>query len=92
MIGERLRRAREAEGLSQEGVAALLGIQREQVARYEALAVLPVPVERLREFCLVYGVSADSMLGLSECANPDCRRTVETEQARSHCANAMHAA
>lgn len=86
MIGERLRRARLAEGLTLTAVADALGIQRQQVERYEG-GRLP-PLDRFREFCLVYGVSADAILGLSECANEDCRRTVETSEARSHCRRA----
>jgi transcriptional regulator with XRE-family HTH domain len=86
-MGERLRRARFAAGLRQRAAARVLGIDRQDLGRYERDLVEP-SLDRLREMCLLYGVSADTLLGLSECANPDCRRTVETSQARKHCVSA----
>lgn len=86
-LGNRLRAARIAAGITQRGIARALGIARSDVSRYERGVHFP-SVHRLREFCLAYGVSADSMLSLKECCNPDCRRTCETDQARNHCRGA----
>ena len=87
-IGERLRRARIAEGLTQEEVARTLGVFRQEVARYERDERLPT-LDRLIDMCVMYGVSSDSILGLAEC--PECRRTRESKEARSHC-RGKHAA
>lgn len=75
MIGERLRRARKAEGLSQRAVADVLGVHREAISRYENMKLLPAAIARFREICLTYGVSLDSMVGLTKC--PWCGRSHE---------------
>lgn len=82
MIPTRLRAARLAAGYAQAQIASILGTRQTTISRYERGAEHP-GIARIREFCLVYGVSADALLGLAEC--PECGRTCEANEARSHC-------
>ncbi len=60
---EILRSLREDCDLTQAQVAAALGTTQQVYARYEK-GVNELPVRHLRALCLLYGVSADYILGL----------------------------
>ena len=62
---EILRELREDSDLTQAQVAAVLGTTQQVYARYEK-GVNELPVRHLRTLCLLYGVSADYILGLPE--------------------------
>ena len=58
-----LRGLREDSDLTQAQVAAVLGTTQQVYARYEK-GINELPVRHLRALCLLYGVSADYILGL----------------------------
>ena len=60
-----LRELREDSDLTQAQVAAVLGTTQQVYARYEK-GINELPVRHLRALCLLYGVSADYILGLPE--------------------------
>ena len=62
---EILRELREDSDLTQAQVATALGTTQQVYARYEK-GVNELPVRHLRTLCLLYGVSADYILGLPE--------------------------
>lgn len=62
-IYEALKEAREIKNLKQEEVAQKLMTTRQHISRYET-GITDIPAKRLREICLLYGVSADYILGL----------------------------
>ncbi|GAB1483430.1 hypothetical protein MASR2M78_22460 [Treponema sp.] len=62
-IGERIALLRKAHGLSQEGLAEVMGISRKQIADYEAGRVR-MNDEMVVRFALTLKVSADELLGL----------------------------
>jgi transcriptional regulator with XRE-family HTH domain len=70
-LPKRLKQAREARGLSQNGLAAALSkreggeVTQSAVSYWESGKNLPA-TETLRELCAVLGVSADWLLGLDE--------------------------
>jgi transcriptional regulator with XRE-family HTH domain len=68
-FAKRLKQAREARGLSQNGLAAALGgeVTQSAVSYWESGKNLPA-TETLRELCSVLGVSADWLLGLEDAA------------------------
>jgi transcriptional regulator with XRE-family HTH domain len=68
-FAKRLKQAREARGLSQNGLAAALGgeVTQSAVSYWESGKNLPA-TEMLRELCGVLGVSADWLLGLDDAA------------------------
>jgi transcriptional regulator with XRE-family HTH domain len=68
-FAKRLKQAREARGLSQNGLAAALGgeVTQSAVSYWESGKNLPA-TETLRELCTVLGVSADWLLGLEDAA------------------------
>ncbi len=63
-IGERLRAAREARGVTQAQLAEALGTTRQQVYKYET-GQQSMTADRLAEVCRVLSVSADYLLGLT---------------------------
>ena len=62
---EILRELREDSDLTQAQVAVALGTTQQVYARYEK-GINELPVRHLRALCLLYGVSADYILGLPE--------------------------
>ncbi len=62
-FGERLRIARERQGLLQKDAAALLNITSPQLSRYEKNVNQPVPAQ-IRAMAQLYHVSADYLLGV----------------------------
>ena len=62
---EILRGLREDSDLTQAQVATALGTTQQVYARYEK-GINELPVRHLRALCLLYGVSADYILGLPE--------------------------
>lgn len=62
---EILRWLREDGDMTQAQVAAALGTTQQVYARYEK-GVNELPLRHLRALCLLYGVSADYILGLPE--------------------------
>ncbi|NMA26100.1 MAG: helix-turn-helix transcriptional regulator [Clostridiales bacterium] len=59
----RLREVREDKDYTQEQVAIKLKITRQQYQLYESNK-RKIPVDLLREFCLLFSVSSDYVLGL----------------------------
>lgn len=64
-INEKIKDLRIQFGYSQQFVADYLKIDRSNYSKYE-LGKLVVSLEMLKQFCLLYGVSADYLLGLKE--------------------------
>ena len=64
ITGERLRALRERKGMSQEAVADFLGISRTAYNKYESGVIKPV--RKLERLSLLFGVSADYILGRTE--------------------------
>ena len=62
---EILRELREDSDLTQAQVATALGTTQQVYARYEK-GVNELPLRHMRALCLLYGVSADYILGLPE--------------------------
>ncbi len=62
-IFEALKEAREIRCKSQEEVANHLQTTRQQISKYEC-GTQDITAKRLRELCILYGVSADYILGL----------------------------
>ena len=60
-----MRELREDNDYRQKEIAAVLGIDQRVYSRYET-AVSAMPVYHLIALCKFYGVSMDSMVGLSE--------------------------
>lgn len=60
---DRLKSIREDKDIPQKVAAIDLGLKQQQLARYE-LGQNIMPVTRLYDFCIYYGVSADYILGL----------------------------
>jgi len=60
---EKLKAAREDRDMSQAEVAATINTTQPQMYKYEA-GLQEMTVGRLRELCLLYGVSADYILDL----------------------------
>ncbi|MBR1383748.1 MAG: helix-turn-helix transcriptional regulator [Ruminococcus sp.] len=65
MYGQRLKEARKKKKLSQEKVAEILNISRSNITKYE-LETLEPNLQTLKELCIVYNVSADYIIGLTE--------------------------
>ena len=62
---ERLRDLREDADKKQSDIAEVLGTTQQYYAEYES-GKHPLPVDRLRQLCEYYQVSADYILGLPE--------------------------
>ena len=64
ITGDRLRSLRESKGMSQEAVANFLGISRTAYNKYESGVIKPV--RKLEGLSLLFGVSADYILGQTD--------------------------
>lgn len=64
-IFKKIKDLRIANGYSQKFVAEYLKIDRSNYSKYE-LGKLEISLEMLKQFCLLYNVSADYLLGLKE--------------------------
>lgn len=62
---DRIKNLRIDADLSQKQIADLLKTSQSYYAKYEN-GHRPLPIDRLRELCLYYNVSADFILGLPE--------------------------
>lgn len=62
-LHERLKHVREDMDMSQADVAAALGTTRQQISKYET-GLQDMTAAKLYEFCRLYGISADYLLGL----------------------------
>mgnify|MGYP001859071719 CR=1 FL=1 len=60
-IGEKIALRRRTAGLSQEALAAQLGVSRQAVSRWETDESLP-DTEKIAQPCRIFGVSADDLL------------------------------
>lgn len=60
-IGEKIALRRRTAGLSQEALAAQLGVSRQAVSRWETDESLP-DTEKISQLCRIFGVSADDLL------------------------------
>lgn len=60
-IGEKIALRRRSAGLSQEALAAQLGVSRQAVSRWETNESLP-DTEKILQLCRIFGVSADDLL------------------------------
>ncbi|MBE7021920.1 MAG: helix-turn-helix transcriptional regulator [Ruminococcaceae bacterium] len=62
---DKIRDLREAQKLTQQQVADVLGIRQQVYSKYE-LGVRSLPLEHLIKLCKFYKASADWILGLTE--------------------------
>lgn len=62
---EKIKNLRIDHDKTQQEIAELLGTEQSYYAKYEN-GHRPLPLERLRELCLYYQVSADYILGLPD--------------------------
>mgnify|MGYP001392023074 CR=1 FL=1 len=60
-IGEKIALRRRSAGLSQEALAAQLGVSRQAVSRWETNESLP-DTEKILQLCRIFGVSSDDLL------------------------------
>ena len=65
----RLKDMREDHDLTQKELAAILKIRQEQYHRYESGKRL-LPIDKLKELCKYYNISADYLLGLTDDPKP----------------------
>ena len=66
-IGEKISLRRRTAGLSQEALAARLGVSRQAVSRWETGESLP-DAEKIVQLCQILGVSADELqIGRASC-------------------------
>ena len=65
MVGERLKEARKAKGITQEEAGKALGILQTAYSRFER-GVFQLNYEQLIILCRLFDCSADYLLGLSE--------------------------
>lgn len=84
MYGERLRQLRKAKKWTMEGVGERLGIKKSSYAGYENESRLP-PIDKLQKLAIMYDVSTDYILGLTEDPDPkkdrrDIREFLDKEQ------------
>lgn len=70
MFGERLRELRMEHGYTMEEVGRRIGVKKSSYASYESKYRQP-PLEKLKKFSKLYGVTVDYILGLSEERNTD---------------------
>jgi transcriptional regulator with XRE-family HTH domain len=70
MFGERLRELRIEHGYTMEEVGRRIGVKKSSYASYESKYRQP-PLEKLKNFSKLYGVSVDYILGLSDERNTD---------------------
>lgn len=66
---ERIRALRQDNDLSQQQIAKMLGIAQTTYSQYE-LEKRPMPIDYLIALCQYYNVSADYMLGFTDCKKP----------------------
>ena len=62
---EQLKVLRKKAAMTQAEIAMRIGVDRSTYAKYEN-GHRPLPIDRLRQLCLYYHVSADYILGLPE--------------------------
>ncbi len=62
-FGLRIKQLRTSKGLTQEKLAAKLGLTKQSISGYESNTSYP-PIDVLRRMSLIFGVSADYILGL----------------------------
>ena len=65
LVGERLREARKAKGLTQEEAGKALGMLQTAYSRFER-GVFQLNYEQIIILCRLFDCSADYLLGLSE--------------------------
>lgn len=65
VFGSRLKQIRESIGKTQQDVSDYLGDKHNNISNYEIGYACPT-LERFRKLCLLYGVSADTLLMLDE--------------------------
>lgn len=73
MYGDRLRLLRKAKQLTMEEVGLRLGIAKSSYAGYETEARQP-PLDKLQKLALMYDVSVDYILGLTDDPDPKKER------------------
>ena len=69
-LGVKLRKLREAHWMTQQDVAKRIGVKRASISRYESDAGTP-SLERFRDLCKLFNVSADYLLDLSDVEHMD---------------------
>lgn len=67
-IGENIKAARKAAGVTQTELAERLGVYQKDISRWEKGEVQP-NLSAFADICRVLGVSADMILELNECSN-----------------------
>jgi transcriptional regulator with XRE-family HTH domain len=76
-FNEKLQGLRKEKGLSQEGLAELVGVSRQSVAKWESKKSYP-EVDKLVQLSNVFGVSIDKLLKNieEECCNKEIKRSI----------------
>lgn len=64
-LGLRLKELREKKGLTQQRVGKIIQVSSQSVSGYEHNLVSP-SIEQIKSFAMLYGVTADYLLGLDE--------------------------
>ena len=76
MMGEKLRLARKKAKMSQEEVAEKLNIARSNISKYEHDKLEP-NIHTIKQFCKIYGITADYLLGIETNTNKSNIQIVE---------------
>lgn len=85
-FGRMLKQLREQRGYSQEDLAKILGMKRENISHYERGIVLKIPLEVLNKLADTFEVSVDELVGRhtkSESFDPTIRTIQRKAQAMS---------
>ena len=78
-LSEKILALRKSRGMSQEDLAAALGVSRQTVSRWEVGSALP-DAENLLQLSLLFKVSADYLLGLVDVPRPIDNTITPNEQ------------
>lgn len=69
-LGDKIRNAREAAGLTQEELGKMCGTTKQTIYKYEIGKITNIPIDRLEKIAGIVGVSTASLLGWEESSTP----------------------
>ena len=75
-IGERLKKIRQDEKMTQPDLAKLLGVEPPAISKYETDRV-PIPQETIKQLSTIFNVSSDYLLGLTDIPKHDEVKTLK---------------
>lgn len=70
-LGEKIKTAREAAGITQEELGRLCGTTKQTIYKYETGIITNIPFDRLEKIADVVGVPATQLLGWKEAGTSD---------------------